>query len=261
MKSPPAAFNCPQRRPRQFPAGAFTLIELLVVIAVIAILAALLLPALASAKAKGMKISCLNNLRQFNFANQMYTQDFGGRCISYDNGVGLWIDRLMTYAATRQTTNAALRLCPAAKQKGYDAGNGLDFYGTAEAYWGPLSTWFRTDKGSYGSFGMNGWLYSDRAGLTAAAAAYCFAKADDIRTPTAVPFIGDAVWIDAWPTPTEVAPADSLKGNPSTGLGRFAIHRHNKSINLAFMDGSARSVTVAQLNTLQWSNDPQWLGP
>ncbi|HEY3760274.1 MAG TPA: prepilin-type N-terminal cleavage/methylation domain-containing protein [Verrucomicrobiae bacterium] len=100
-------------------ARAFTLIELLVVIAIIAILAALLLPALSSAKQRGWTTQCISNLHQIGIGMKMFADDNDGLYpesgggiywgqVDSKTGKASWLEQIYHYVQNTNVYN-----CPA----------------------------------------------------------------------------------------------------------------------------------------------------
>jgi prepilin-type N-terminal cleavage/methylation domain-containing protein/prepilin-type processing-associated H-X9-DG protein len=237
------------------PGRGFTLIELLVVIAIIAILAAMLLPALASAKRRAQELKCKSNLKQIDLGLFMYLNDY--KAIARDNTTGNWVPSLDSV----QKGVLAAAYCPLAttNNRGFIA-NGNSALGNATI------PWIGNDgkPADSASYFLNAWMYMPDANVkgyvqqqTTVGTGGLFGKQDSIRNVSQTVLFCDGVWEDGWPSGGTAAaagdslqsPADLFDGNGNgPHMGRVAIARHGMNPSHAPKSVSTTSLFPGGVN-------------
>ncbi len=206
----------PAARSRLAARGGFTLIELLVVISIIALLISILLPALSAARQSARAVQCASNMRQVQLTTLIYTQDHQEVFPYTDTAIAMrWYN---VYQRAGYNGHTLPRLCP----EGDDptTGNTITY-----AYNYVLG---RGDLNPYhASFKRTAGLEAQASELVAFSESY-----------------GSFFW-NALPTQGVVC------GMPRSAGGRLS-EPHQKTQNLAFLDGHVERYPMDEINYEMW---------
>jgi prepilin-type N-terminal cleavage/methylation domain-containing protein/prepilin-type processing-associated H-X9-DG protein len=269
----------------------FTLVELLVVISIIAVLIALLLPALAKAKRLANSIVCASNLHQLGTAYAEYEDTYKGESIPYPYET--WIVPLAPfftqsnnkygYSSNNTEANAresaalqTVTVCPSTTTIPPAIVNPTRYYGLIG---GVTTVWTAPflnilnpqDQATTMiecSYGINAWLYQPGTdpyfGPSTNPPAQSWPHSESAVPTSTIPLLGDAFWVDSAPFEDDMPPQQDVYdgqiaqnwsdwSDVPSSMARYCMTRHGNGINIVFLDGHVEHEQLSNLWNLNWA--------
>ena len=245
---------------------AFTLIEMLIVISIVALLLAILLPALTRVRRQARSTACRANLHQWGLMFEMYTSTNDSKFFQPTYG-DTWIEPMRPYY---ENSKDSLLLCPMATRHYVEDPNAMPsdpsidsvikkrFWAMAYVGGGTkFHAWLLFEPEPFCSYGMNDWVMDQPISTSGVDSMW---RTPDVKLSCNVPVFLDCVWrgsrphhLDSPPPNDDDPPKVPLGANQKySAMQYFCMDRHNGFINGLFMDWSVRKIGLKELWTLKW---------